>query len=158
MLPNRSYKKIHAALCSSPFTMLTSGGCTRKQKLPSGWQKRLTFKQTSRTGSDCPTPNATSSPTSLHSLLPLMRSSTKTYAATSPPKSRPLKPGASMASRLQSRTSTAKRTPSSSTRTSRIQKRNCTYSMPSKQYHASNAKSTGLSNGATPPMPVSPNV
>jgi hypothetical protein len=33
---------------------------------------------------------------------------------------------------------------------SRIQKRNCTYSTPSKQYHVSNAKPTGLSNGATP--------
>jgi ribonucleotide reductase beta subunit family protein with ferritin-like domain len=27
-----------------------------------------------------------------------------------------------------------------------------------KQYHASNAKPTGLSNGATPPMPASPNM
>ena len=46
--------------------------------LPSGRQKRLTFQQTSRTGSDCPTPNVTSSPMSLHSLLPLMGSSTRT--------------------------------------------------------------------------------
>jgi uncharacterized protein involved in type VI secretion and phage assembly len=62
-----------------------------------------------------------------------------------------------MASR-SSRTSIAKCTPFSSTRTSRIQKRNYTYSTPSKQYYASNAKPTGLSNGATPPMPVSPTV
>ena len=38
----------------------------------------------------------------------------------------------SMASRLQSKTSTARRTPSSLTRTPRIQKRNCTYLTPSK--------------------------
>jgi hypothetical protein len=37
----------------------------------------LTFEQTSRTGSDCPTLNVTSSLTSLHSLLPLMESSMK---------------------------------------------------------------------------------
>jgi len=158
LLSNCTYKKIRTASCSSPSTMLTSGGCTRKPKLPSGRQKRLIFQQTSRTESDCLTLNITSSPMFSHSLLPLMGSSTRTYVATSPPKSRPPKPGGSMASRSQSRTSIAKHTPSSSTRTSRIQKRNCTYFMPSKQYHASNAKPTGLSNGATPPTPVLPNV
>jgi len=48
------------------------------KKLPSGWQKRQTFQQTSRTGSDCPTPNVTSSLMSLHSLLPPMGLSTRT--------------------------------------------------------------------------------
>ena len=45
---------------------------------PSGRQKRSTFQQTSRTGSDCPIPNITSSLMSLHSLLPPMGSSTRT--------------------------------------------------------------------------------
>ena len=62
-----------------------------------------------------------------------------------------------MAFRLQLRTSTVKRTPFSSTRTSRTQMRNYTYYTQSKQYHVYNAKPTGLSNGATPPMPVLPN-
>jgi ribonucleoside-diphosphate reductase subunit M2 len=35
--------------------------------------------------------------------------------------------------------------------------RNYTYYTQSKQYHVYNAKPTGLSNGATPPMPVLPN-
>jgi hypothetical protein len=35
--------------------------------------------------------------------------------------------------------------------------RNYTYYTQSKQYHAYNAKPTGLSNGATPPMSVLPN-
>ena len=51
LLPNRSYKKIHTASYSSPSTMLTSGRYTRKPKLPSGRQKRSTFRQTSQTGS-----------------------------------------------------------------------------------------------------------
>ena len=38
------------------------------------------------------------------------------------------------------------------THTSRIQKRNCTYSVPLKQCHAFNTKTTGLSNGATQPL------
>ena len=76
-LPNRYYKKIHTTSYSSPSTITTSGGCTRRLKLPSEQQKRLTFQQTSRTGSDCPTLNVTSSLMSLHSLLPLMESSMK---------------------------------------------------------------------------------
>jgi hypothetical protein len=58
---------------------------------------------------------------------------------------------------LQSKTSTAKRTLSSSAHMSRIHKRNCTCSMPSRQYHVPSAKPTGLSSEATPSTPVSLN-
>ncbi len=41
--PNHFYRKTHTALCSSPCTMPTSGGCTRKPKHPSGQRKRSTL-------------------------------------------------------------------------------------------------------------------
>ena len=43
LLPNRYYRKIHTASYSSPSTITTSGGCTRRPKLPSGQQKRFTL-------------------------------------------------------------------------------------------------------------------
>ncbi len=72
----------HAALCSSPYTMPTSGGCTGKPNHPFRQQKRSASRWTSRIGTDHLPMNATLSPMFLHSLLPPMALSTRTWAAT----------------------------------------------------------------------------
>ncbi len=152
---NHYYRRTHTALCSSPYTMSTSGGCTRKPKHPSGQRKRSTSRWTSRIGTDYLPINATLSPMFLCSLLPPMALSTRNWAAILPPKWWHSKLNASTASKLWWKTFTAKRSPSSLTCASRTQRRNYTCSMPSKQYHAfKNPKQIESLNGATPPAPA----
>ena len=72
-------------------------------------------------------------------------------------KSHRLKPAASTAFKLLSRTSIVKPTHSSSTHTSKTPRRKITSYGRSKLYHASNEKRSGPLNGATPHPLASPN-
>jgi hypothetical protein len=67
------------------------------------------------------------------------------------------KPDASTASRSPSKTSTARRTFSSSTRTSRTPRRRCTSCERSRPSPVSSEKHSGRSDGATPLQPALPN-
>jgi hypothetical protein len=71
-------------------------------------------------------------------------------------KSHRLKPDASTAFKLPSRTSIVKPTHSSSTHTSKTPRRKTTSYGRSRLYHAFNEKRSGSLNGATPLPPASP--
>jgi hypothetical protein len=84
-------------------------------------------------------------------------SSTRTSVATSQPKSHHRKPDASTASRSLSKTSTARCTRSSSTRTSRTPRRRCISCEQSRPSPVSSGKHSGRSDGATQLQPALPN-
>ena len=156
-LLSHSYKQILIVLSSSLSNTTTSGGCTRRRKLPSGPLKKVTLQPTLQIGIDSRRPNNISSYMFSPSLRPLMASSTKISVATSQPKSHHRKPDVSTASRLPSKTSTARCTCSSSTRTSRISRRRCTSYKRSRPSPVSDGKHSGRSDGATPLQPALPN-
>ena len=84
--------------------------CTKRPKRPFGLPRRLTSLLILQTGTDSRQWCSTSYPTSWLFLRHLMALSMKILAATLPQRSRYLKPDASMAFRLPSRTSIAKHT------------------------------------------------
>ncbi len=156
--PNHFFKQTPTVLFFFPSNTMTSGECTTKPKPHSGPLKRSTSRLTLQIGIVLLTMNATSSPMFLPSLLRLMASLTRTSAVISRQrKSHRLKPAASTASKLLLSISTAKRTHSSSTRTSKTLQRKSISSERLKPYRAFNAKRNGLSNGVTPPPPASLN-
>ncbi len=152
--PNRFFKQTPTVLFFFPSNTMTSGECTRKPKPHSGPPKRSTSRQTQQIGIVSLTTNATSSPTTLPSSPHLMASLTRTSIVISRRKSHRLKPAASTASKLLLKISTAKRTHSSSTRTSKTPQRKSISSERLKQCRAFNAQRNGLSNGVTPPPPA----
>ena len=147
-------KQIPIVLFSSPSNTRTSGGCTRRPKLPPGPLKKLTLQPTLRIGIDSRRRNNTSSYMFLPSLRPLMASSTRISAATLQPKSHHRKPDDSMASILPSKISTARGTRSSSTRTARTLRRRCTSCEQSRPSPVSSRKHSGCSDDATPLQPA----
>jgi len=92
------YKQIPIVSSSSPSNTMTSGGCTRRPKLPSGPLKKLTLQPTLRIGIDSQRQNNTSSYMFSPSLWPPTASSTRISVATLQPKSHHQKPDASTAS------------------------------------------------------------
>ena len=93
------------------------------------------------------------------SLRSPMASSTRISVATLQPKSHHRKPDASTgASRSPSKASTARRTRSSLTRTSRTPRRKCTSCERSRPSPVSSGKHSGRSDVATPLHPALPNV
>ena len=108
--PNRYSKRTPTVSSSSPSNMKTSGGCTKRPKRPFGLPRRLTSLLIPQTGTDTSQRSSTSYPTSWLFSRHLMASSMKILAATLPQRSHYLKPNASTAFRLPSRTSIAKHT------------------------------------------------
>ena len=157
LLLNRFSEQTLTVSSSFPFNTMISDDCTRKLKPHSGPPRRLTSRLTPQTGIALPTANATSSHTSLPSSRHRMALSTRTLAAILQRKSHRLKPAASTAFKLPSRTSIVKPTHSSSTHTSKTPQRKITSYGRSKLYHASNEKRSGPLNGATPHPLASPN-
>jgi len=94
----------------SPSNMTTSGGCTKRPKRPFGLPRRLISLLIPQTGTDSRQRSSTSYPTSWLFSRHLMASSIKISVATLPQRSHCLKPDASTAFRLLSRTSIAKHT------------------------------------------------
>ncbi len=77
LLLSHFYKQIPIVLSSSPSNTMTSGGCTRRPKLPSGPLKKLTLQPTLRIGIDSQQRNNTSSYMFSPSSRPLAASSTE---------------------------------------------------------------------------------
>ena len=157
LLLSHFYKQIPIVSSCSPYNTTTSGGCTRRPKLPSGPLKKLTLQPTLRIRIDSQGQNNTSSYMFLPSSRSSTASSTRTSVATSQPKSHHRKPDASTASRLPSKTSTVRRNCSSSTRTSSTPRRRCTSCEQSRPFPVSSGKHSGRSDGATPLQPALPN-
>ncbi len=157
LLLSHFYKQIPIVSSSSPSNTMTSGGCTRRPKLPSGPLKKLTLQTTLRIGINSRRQNYTSSYMFSPSSRPSAASSTRISVAISQPKSHHRKPDASTASRSPSKTSTARRTHSSSTCTSRTPRRRCTSCERLRPSPVSSGKHSGCSDGATSPQPALPN-
>jgi len=155
-VPVHFYKQIPIVSSCSPSNTTTSGGCTRRPKLLSRPLKKLTLQPMLRIGIDSRRQNNTSSYMFSPSSRPPTASSTRISVATSQPKSHHQKPDASTASRLPSKTPTARHTRSSSTRTSRTPRRRCTSCEQSRPFPACSGKHSGRSDGGTPLQPASP--
>jgi len=153
LLPSHSYKWIPIVLSSSTSNTMTSGG----SKLLYGPLKKLTLQPMLRIGIDSRWQNNTSFYMFSPSSRPLTASSTRISVATLQPKSHHRKPDASTASRSPPKTSTARRTRSSSTLTSRTPRRRHIFYEQSIPSPVSNGKHCGRSNGATPLQPALPN-